>query len=166
MDLRPSFATSEDYFSTVIEVVSGDCIVVVDDSLPFGSPTAERRLNLSSIRCPKLGNPRREEKPAPYACEAREFLRTRLMGRQILIFRNPNSFTSADTTYVLAYFVIMLNTDAHNNIVKDKMSKGDFIRNNRWIDDGMKVVKLMEERNMKPLDSNLAALLARCSEDL
>ncbi|KAK4746645.1 hypothetical protein SAY87_025682 [Trapa incisa] len=49
---------------------------------------------------------------------------------------NPNSFTSADTAYVLAYSVIMLNTDAHNSMVKDKMSKADFIRNNRWIDDG------------------------------
>ncbi|KAG8070129.1 hypothetical protein GUJ93_ZPchr0006g41232 [Zizania palustris] len=49
---------------------------------------------------------------------------------------NPNSFTSADTAYVLAYSVIMLNTDAHNTMVKDKMSKSDFIRNNRGIDDG------------------------------
>ncbi|XP_011625421.1 brefeldin A-inhibited guanine nucleotide-exchange protein 1 [Amborella trichopoda] len=49
---------------------------------------------------------------------------------------NPNSFTSADTAYVLAYSVIMLNTDAHNNMVKNKMSKADFIRNNRGIDDG------------------------------
>lgn len=35
---------------------------------------------------------------------------------------NPNSFTSAETAYVLAYSVIMLNTDAHNNMVKDKVS--------------------------------------------
>lgn len=49
---------------------------------------------------------------------------------------NPNSFTSADTAYVLAYSVIMLNTDAHNSTVKDKMTKADFIRNNRGIDDG------------------------------
>lgn len=35
---------------------------------------------------------------------------------------NPNSFTSADTAYVLAYSVIMLNTDAHNSMVKDKVS--------------------------------------------
>lgn len=34
---------------------------------------------------------------------------------------NPGSFTSADTAYVLAYSVIMLNTDAHNNMVKDKV---------------------------------------------
>ncbi|MQM10533.1 hypothetical protein Taro_043425 [Colocasia esculenta] len=49
---------------------------------------------------------------------------------------SPNSFTSADTAYVLAYSVIMLNTDAHNNMVKEKMSKADFIRNNRGIDNG------------------------------
>ncbi|KAH6767305.1 SEC7-like guanine nucleotide exchange family protein [Perilla frutescens var. hirtella] len=52
---------------------------------------------------------------------------------------NPNSFTSADTAYVLAYSVIMLNTDAHNSMVKDKMTKADFIRNNRGIDDGKDV---------------------------
>ncbi|KAJ0515836.1 putative adenylosuccinate lyase [Helianthus annuus] len=55
----------------VVEVVSRDCIIVADDSLPFGSPAAERRVNISSIRCPKLGNPRRDEKPALYAREAR-----------------------------------------------------------------------------------------------
>jgi brefeldin A-inhibited guanine nucleotide-exchange protein len=49
---------------------------------------------------------------------------------------NPKAFTSADTAYVLGYSVIMLNTDAHNNMVKNKMSKAEFIRNNRGIDDG------------------------------
>lgn len=34
---------------------------------------------------------------------------------------NPDSFTSADTAYVLAYSVIMLNTDSHNNMVKEKV---------------------------------------------
>ncbi|CAL0306154.1 unnamed protein product [Lupinus luteus] len=49
---------------------------------------------------------------------------------------NPEAFSSADTAYVLAYSVIMLNTDAHNPMVKIKMSADDFIRNNRGIDDG------------------------------
>ncbi|KAI3428991.1 SEC7 domain-containing protein [Psidium guajava] len=49
---------------------------------------------------------------------------------------NPKAFTSADTAYVLAYSVILLNTDAHNPMVKSKMSADDFIRNNRGIDDG------------------------------
>ena len=49
---------------------------------------------------------------------------------------NSESFSSADTAYVLAYSVIMLNTDQHNNQVKRKMVKQDFIKNNRGIDGG------------------------------
>ncbi|KAI4364683.1 hypothetical protein MLD38_020740 [Melastoma candidum] len=49
---------------------------------------------------------------------------------------NPKAFSSADTAYVLAYSVILLNTDAHSPMVKNKMSADDFIRNNRGIDDG------------------------------
>ncbi|KAE9608620.1 putative micrococcal nuclease [Lupinus albus] len=73
----------QNFTGKVVEVVSGDCVIVADDSIPFGSPLAERRVNLSSIRCPKIGNPRRDEKPAPYAREAKEFLRSRLIGRQV-----------------------------------------------------------------------------------
>ena len=47
---------------------------------------------------------------------------------------NPGLFKNADTAYVLAYAVIMLNTDAHNPIVWPKMSKSDFIRMNAMND--------------------------------
>ena len=36
---------------------------------------------------------------------------------------NPDAFKSADVAYVLAYSVILLNTDAHNPQVKNKMTK-------------------------------------------
>ncbi|KAF5835546.1 hypothetical protein DUNSADRAFT_7245 [Dunaliella salina] len=49
---------------------------------------------------------------------------------------NPNSFKSADVAYVLAYSVIMLNTDLHNPQVKKKMTKEGFLKNNRGINDG------------------------------
>uniref|UniRef100_A0ACD6A4E4 Uncharacterized protein n=1 Tax=Avena sativa TaxID=4498 RepID=A0ACD6A4E4_AVESA len=68
----------------VVEVVSGDCIIVADDAAPYGSPSAERRVNLSSIRAPKLGNPRRDDnQPEDFARESKEFLRTRLIGKQV-----------------------------------------------------------------------------------
>ncbi|KAG8388177.1 hypothetical protein BUALT_Bualt02G0098700 [Buddleja alternifolia] len=73
----------QNFTGKVIEVVSADCVIVADDSLPFGDPSAERRVNLSSIRGPKMGNPRMDKKPDPYAREAKEFLRTRLIGRQV-----------------------------------------------------------------------------------
>eukprot|EP00217_Crustomastix_stigmatica_P006110 CAMPEP_0183807166 /NCGR_PEP_ID=MMETSP0803_2-20130417/40777_1 /TAXON_ID=195967 /ORGANISM="Crustomastix stigmata, Strain CCMP3273" /LENGTH=1848 /DNA_ID=CAMNT_0026051939 /DNA_START=183 /DNA_END=5729 /DNA_ORIENTATION=+ len=49
---------------------------------------------------------------------------------------NPDAFKTADTAFVLAYSVIMLNTDAHNPQVKNKMTKAEFLKNNRGIDDG------------------------------
>lgn len=41
---------------------------------------------------------------------------------------NPKLFKIADTAYVLAYAVIMLNTDAHNPMVWPKMTKSEFVR--------------------------------------
>ncbi|KAL1955236.1 hypothetical protein VTO42DRAFT_8895 [Malbranchea cinnamomea] len=49
---------------------------------------------------------------------------------------NPNAFATADAAYVLAYSVIMLNTDLHSSRIKGRrMTKEDFIRNNRGIND-------------------------------
>ncbi|MCO5556103.1 hypothetical protein L7F22_009647 [Adiantum nelumboides] len=49
---------------------------------------------------------------------------------------NPKAFANADTAYVFAYSVVMLNTDAHNPQVKHRMTLQDFIKNNSGIDDG------------------------------
>ncbi|CAE6407293.1 unnamed protein product [Rhizoctonia solani] len=53
------------------------------------------------------------------------------------VAQNPQSvFKDADPAYVLAYSVIMLNTDAYNPQVKKRMTKMDFVKNNRGINDG------------------------------
>ncbi|CCA66641.1 probable SEC7-component of non-clathrin vesicle coat [Serendipita indica DSM 11827] len=44
-------------------------------------------------------------------------------------------FANATAAYVLAYSTILLNTDAHNPQVKKRMTKQDFIKNNRGIND-------------------------------
>jgi len=69
---------------------------------------------------------------------------------------NPDIFANADTAYTLAFSVIMLNTDLHrffpfffvccqlhtnsyktiSNQVKNKMTKQQFLRNNRGINNG------------------------------
>ncbi|XP_071688034.1 brefeldin A-inhibited guanine nucleotide-exchange protein 5-like [Rutidosis leptorrhynchoides] len=58
---------------------------------------------------------------------------------------NPGLFKSADTAYVLAYAVIMLNTDAHNPMVWPKMSKSDFVRMNATSDPEECIPKLLLE---------------------
>ncbi|KAI3701044.1 hypothetical protein L2E82_45687 [Cichorium intybus] len=74
---------------------------------------------------------------------------------------NPTTFISADTAYVLAYSVIMLNTDAHNPMVKDKMSADDFIRNNRGIDDG----KDLPEEYLRSLFERISKNEIKMKED-
>eukprot|EP00283_Hemiselmis_rufescens_P025459 CAMPEP_0173466422 /NCGR_PEP_ID=MMETSP1357-20121228/73262_1 /TAXON_ID=77926 /ORGANISM="Hemiselmis rufescens, Strain PCC563" /LENGTH=346 /DNA_ID=CAMNT_0014434475 /DNA_START=94 /DNA_END=1131 /DNA_ORIENTATION=+ len=51
---------------------------------------------------------------------------------------NPDMFRDPETAYPLAYSVIMLNTDAHNPAIKPakKMTKEQFIKNNKGLDDG------------------------------
>ncbi|KAK9719991.1 guanine nucleotide exchange protein for ADP-robosylation factor [Basidiobolus ranarum] len=46
---------------------------------------------------------------------------------------NPELFANADTAYILAFSIIMLNTDQHSSQVKNRMDKQAFIHNNRGI---------------------------------
>lgn len=68
--------------------------------------------------------------------EAQKIDRFMLKFAERYVAGNKDSFTNADTAYVLAYSVIMLNTDAHNPQVKHRMTLQDFIKNNAGIDDG------------------------------
>ena len=52
--------------------------------------------------------------------------------------QNPEVFPSADVAFILAFSIIMLNTDLHNPAIKEerRMTKEGFLRNNRGICDG------------------------------
>ena len=68
--------------------------------------------------------------------EAQKIDRFMLKFAQRYIIGNPNAFANADTAYVLAYSVIMLNTDQHSSKLKGgRMTAEDFIKNNRGIND-------------------------------
>jgi brefeldin A-inhibited guanine nucleotide-exchange protein len=68
--------------------------------------------------------------------EAQKIDRFMLKFAERYIAGNPKAFANADTAYVLAYSVIMLNTDQHSTNIKTKrMTPEDFIKNNRGIND-------------------------------
>ncbi|GAD94503.1 guanyl-nucleotide exchange factor (Sec7), putative [Paecilomyces variotii No. 5] len=68
--------------------------------------------------------------------EAQKIDRFMLKFAERYVSGNPNAFANADTAYVLAYSVIMLNTDQHSKKLKGRrMTKEDFIKNNRGIND-------------------------------
>ncbi|SPO48579.1 probable SEC7 - component of non-clathrin vesicle coat [Moesziomyces antarcticus] len=68
--------------------------------------------------------------------ESQKIDRYMLKFAERFVHGNPTAFANADTAYVFAYSVIMLNTDAHNPQVKHRMTLNDFVKNNSGIDDG------------------------------
>jgi len=72
-------ALSDNYRGRVVEVVSGDTLVVRDLS-----SKASRRVQLSSLRAPRMGN-RSGKGYEPWANEAKEFLRSKLIGREVQV---------------------------------------------------------------------------------
>ncbi|KAI9292157.1 Sec7-domain-containing protein [Neoconidiobolus thromboides FSU 785] len=73
--------------------------------------------------------------------EAQKIDRFMLKFSERYVSQNPGVFHNADTSYVLAYSVIMLNTDLHNPQVKRRMKKEEFLKNNRGIDDGKDIAE-------------------------
>ncbi|CAG9951698.1 unnamed protein product, partial [Clonostachys rosea f. rosea IK726] len=67
--------------------------------------------------------------------EAQKIDRFMLKFAERYVLGNPKAFANADTAYVLAYSVVMLNTDQHSKNVVRRMTKEDFIKNNRGIND-------------------------------
>ncbi|KAL1917906.1 uncharacterized protein VTP21DRAFT_3740 [Calcarisporiella thermophila] len=67
--------------------------------------------------------------------EAQKIDRFMLKFAERYVDGNPDAFANADTAYVLAYSVIMLNTDLHSPQIKRRMTKAEFIKNNRGIND-------------------------------
>ncbi|KAI8381215.1 uncharacterized protein BYT42DRAFT_613016 [Radiomyces spectabilis] len=68
--------------------------------------------------------------------EAQKIDRFMLKFAERYVHGNPGVFANAETAYMLAFSVIMLNTDQHSPHVKRRMTLNDFIKNNRGLDDG------------------------------
>ncbi|KAJ3414515.1 guanine nucleotide exchange protein for ADP-robosylation factor [Chytridiales sp. JEL 0842] len=90
--------------------------------------------------------------------EAQKIDRFMLKFAERYVQNNPSSFSSADTAYVLAYSVIMLNTDQHNPQVKKRMTKTEFIKNNRGIDEGKDLQPEILEAIFDEIASNEIAM--------
>eukprot|EP00878_Enallax_costatus_P006933 GHUV01007265.1.p1 GENE.GHUV01007265.1~~GHUV01007265.1.p1 ORF type:complete len:560 (+),score=208.13 GHUV01007265.1:80-1759(+) len=69
---------SDSFLGKVVEVVSGDTLVIKDVNAGV-----ERRVSLSSVRAPRAGG--RDRAPEPYGLDAREFLRKKLIGKDVTV---------------------------------------------------------------------------------
>ncbi|KAK6459258.1 guanine nucleotide exchange protein for ADP-robosylation factor [Scheffersomyces xylosifermentans] len=100
--------------------------------------------------------------------EAQKIDRFMLKFAERYVLGNPSIFSNADAAYVLAYSVILLNTDLHSPQVKNRMTIDNFIANNSGIDDGgdlpaeflQKIYDEIQSNEIKLQSEQHAALLA------
>ena len=78
-----------DYQGKVVQVVSGDSLLVSD------ADGVERKVSLASVRAPRLG--RRGERDEPFALEAKEFMRSRLVGHKVKLLLEYSRPPPADS---------------------------------------------------------------------
>eukprot|EP00049_Salpingoeca_infusionum_P026988 m.29468 g.29468 ORF g.29468 m.29468 type:complete len:858 (-) comp9170_c1_seq1:1817-4390(-) len=74
---------------------------------------------------------------------------------------NPKLFAHQDTALVLAFSIMMLHTDLHNPSNPRRMTMPEFIRNNRGIDDGSDIDKVLLEN----IYQRIARLEFKCCID-
>ncbi|CAM9480909.1 unnamed protein product, partial [Ectocarpus fasciculatus] len=114
----PQIDGDADYAGVVVEasgggVHSGDQISV---TVPGGPVGQERRLALSSIRAPRMGNPRRGVEDEPWAVESKEALRKLAIGKQVKVVvdyqRDIPQTTSGEAPVKRAFATVSVGSNA------------------------------------------------------
>lgn len=108
---------------TVKQVLSGDSVIIRGQ--PKGGPPPEKQINFAGVIAPKLArrptnNSTEITKDEPYAWEAREYLRQRLIGQEVYFHseRPPN----ANRDY--GYICLGRDVATSENIVESIVSEG------------------------------------------
>lgn len=86
--------------------------------------------------------------------EAQKIDRFMLKFAERYLLGNPTVFANADAAYVLAYSVILLNTDLHSPQIKVRMTLDNFLMNNAGIDDGTDLPREMLEEIYDEIQAN------------
>nr|CAG4646827.1 EOG090X01F7 [Megafenestra aurita] len=112
------------YFKGIVKMVlSGDAVIIRGQ--PKGGPPPERQLNLSGINAPRMGRRgggnAEETKDEPFAWETREFLRKKLVGKEV-VFTVEYKVPSSGREYGFLY----LGKDAATgeNVIESLVSEG------------------------------------------
>ena len=103
-----------EYAARVSEVISGDTVLVVE---PSGS---EKRISLSSVRCPRMGRD-----PEPYAAEAKEFLRKSVIGKKVRVvpeYKRSFAATEGAAATERTFAALFLNGD--KNVAVNILAEG------------------------------------------
>jgi staphylococcal nuclease domain-containing protein 1 len=81
----PKLSGAAEISGTVLEVISGDTVVILPQGVIYDSEDALEKVSLASIRSPRLGNERSGRADEPYAYECKEKLRSLVAGKPVTV---------------------------------------------------------------------------------
>lgn len=120
----PTFGTGSLLKGTVKQILSGDTVIV--RGVPKGGPPPERTVGLSGITAPRIArrpnDPNAEitEKDEPFAWETREFMRKKLVGKEVCFVLDPKTLGNKKE-----YGLIYLGKDTTGeNIAESLVNEG------------------------------------------
>jgi len=81
----PVLTSASQVRGTVIEVVSGDTLMVLPEGKAYDSEAVLMKVSLASIRAPRIGNERAGRSDEPYSHECKDRLRVMTVGKPVKI---------------------------------------------------------------------------------
>lgn len=81
----PVLSTASSVVGQVVEVLSGDMLLVLPSGKNYDDEKSLLKLSLASIRSPRMGNERAGRPDEPYAFECKEYLRNLVVGKEVKV---------------------------------------------------------------------------------
>jgi staphylococcal nuclease domain-containing protein 1 len=70
---------------TVIEVTSGDTLMILPNGETYDAESKLKKISLASLRAPRAGNERTGKPDEPYSAECKERLRAMTIGKSVKV---------------------------------------------------------------------------------
>jgi len=80
--IKPTISGIADTSGVVVEVVSGDSLLILPAGAQYTSDASLMKVSLASTKTPRMGNAHQQKPDEPYAWECKDRLRTLAVGKQ------------------------------------------------------------------------------------
>jgi staphylococcal nuclease domain-containing protein 1 len=77
----PTLTGASEFIGTVVEVISGDTLMILPNGEVYDSESKLKKVSLASVRAPRAGNEKTGKEDEPYATECKDRLRVLTVGK-------------------------------------------------------------------------------------
>ena len=81
----PVLTGASEFMGTVVEVTSGDTLMILPNGETYDSDSKLKKISLASLRAPRAGNERSGRPDEPYFAECKERLRAMTVGKSVKV---------------------------------------------------------------------------------